>query len=315
MRLEWLLCAALSAAAAPDPWEEAVRRGNEAFRDGRYVDAEKEYRAALEKAEDGPERSPERAATLSNIASVYQELGRYGEAERLYLRSIRMWEHLPGLAVGAAKPLNNLGTLYAQLRRYSEAVKAYERSLHLRSASTEQDVARVVHNLGRVHQLMGNHARAEEMYRKAMAALVAPMEIAAVLANMATLEAQQGKRESARQTLARALATAEAAAGADHPELVGFLLKTAVLEQQEKRHTAAAALLERASRIAETKLGSDHPITATVLVQYAESLRKIKRTAEARKLEQRAASVLRSYAASHTIDVTQLDPRVPAAFR
>ena len=279
-----------------------MQQGNTAFREGRFVDAERDYQAALQLR---IEPSPELAASLNNLGSAFQELGRFEQAERLYLRSIHMW----GESAAAAQPLNNLGTLYRQQHRYAEAARAYDRSLTLRLAAHGPDhpaTARVIHNLGRLHQLQNRLAEAEPMYRRALDIFERSNQPAAeragVLGNLAAIEAQGGRMEAARLTFEQAIRLA----GADHPVLIDIHLKAALAEQSAARHAGAAPHFERARHLAATLLGERHPITATIDTHYAATLRKLRRKQEAAAREESAKAVLRGYRASYTVDLAEL---------
>lgn len=295
----------LAAASTTHSWDAHMLAGNTAFREGRYADAEREYRAALQ-LRTVP--SPELAASLNNLASSFHELGRFNEAERLYLRSVEMW----GDGTGAAQPLNNLGTLYRQQRRFTDAVKAYERSLGIRLAEhgpAHPSVARVLHNLGRVHQMQNRLDVAEQMYRRALhlfeQAHESAAEVAGVLGNVAAVEAQTGRRAAARQTFAEAIRLAESDR-TGHPVLVDIFLKAALAEQEAKNHPEAERHFERARALAEHLLGPRHPITATIDTHRAATLRKLKRKEEATRLESEAAALLRTFEGAYTVDLAEL---------
>ena len=110
--LLWLLSWGHALAQAKD-WENIVRSGDELRRSGRYVEAEQNYRAAVQAAEKFGDQDPRLARSLNNLAVIHKELGRYAEAVPLAQRALALWEaalgpNHPDVAAG----LNNLANLY-----------------------------------------------------------------------------------------------------------------------------------------------------------------------------------------------------------
>ena len=70
-------------------------RGIELYREGRYGEAEKSFRAALEGWDAGGAKH-DRALTLTNLAVLYRSTGRFDDAEQLLRESLRDLEALDG---------------------------------------------------------------------------------------------------------------------------------------------------------------------------------------------------------------------------
>ena len=103
-------------------WEQYMRAGMAAYQRGDYQGAVGQINAALKEAEDFGEHDPRFAATLNNLALLYQAQGRYDEAEPLLKRSHAIWEK----ALGPGHPhvatsLNNLAALYQAQGRKEDA--------------------------------------------------------------------------------------------------------------------------------------------------------------------------------------------------
>ena len=60
----------------------------EAYLQGDYTEAEKQFAAALKEAEQFAPKDPRLATGLNSLAEVYRAQGRYAEAEPLYKRSL-----------------------------------------------------------------------------------------------------------------------------------------------------------------------------------------------------------------------------------
>ncbi len=70
------------------------------------------------------------AASLNNLAVLYDNQGRYAEAEPLYERALAIQEEVLGAEhPDVAVSLNNLAALYYAQGRYAEAEPLYERAL------------------------------------------------------------------------------------------------------------------------------------------------------------------------------------------
>ena len=74
------------------------------------------------------------AASLSDLAHLYQTQGRYAESDPLYERSLSILEKVLGPehpAVG--KSINNLAVLHHEQGNYAEAKPLHQRALAIRS--------------------------------------------------------------------------------------------------------------------------------------------------------------------------------------
>ena len=71
-------------------WEATFARGEEAYQEGHYAEAEVSFLAALDEAERYGPLDQRLATSLKNLAEVYQAQGRYSEAAPLYRRALAM---------------------------------------------------------------------------------------------------------------------------------------------------------------------------------------------------------------------------------
>ncbi len=67
-------------ALAQDTWEERMEGGWTAHQNGDYVEAETQFRAAVEQAERFADEDPRRANSLNGLALLYYAQGRYADA-------------------------------------------------------------------------------------------------------------------------------------------------------------------------------------------------------------------------------------------
>ncbi len=82
-------------------WQRSNEAGVAASQQGKYAEAEKYYLAALKEAESFAPEDPRLAASLNNLATLYDTQGKYAEAEPLYQRSLAILEK----ALGPEHPL------------------------------------------------------------------------------------------------------------------------------------------------------------------------------------------------------------------
>ena len=83
----WLLVVLLHLALVSAPactldttWAERIERGQSAYQYGDYVEAETQFRAAVEQAETFADEDPRRANSLNGLALLYYAQGRYADA-------------------------------------------------------------------------------------------------------------------------------------------------------------------------------------------------------------------------------------------
>ena len=99
------------------------------------------YRRALEvhRAALG-EGHPAYAASLTNLAGLYDQMGRYAEAEPLYRQAMEIYHTALGKGHPAyATTLDNLAGLCCATGRYAEAEPLYRRALEVRRVALGED--------------------------------------------------------------------------------------------------------------------------------------------------------------------------------
>ncbi|QQE65142.1 hypothetical protein GFS31_18270 [Leptolyngbya sp. BL0902] len=106
--------------------------------------------------------------TLSNLASLYNNLGQYEEMRTLYeqqLATARAIGHLSG--EGSA--LGGLGISYYQLGRYEEAISLYEQSLEInRQISDQWAEGAMLVLLGAIYDRLGQYEEAISLYEQSI---------------------------------------------------------------------------------------------------------------------------------------------------
>ena len=72
-----------AALAQVEQWQSYMDAGVEAYLQGDYTEAEKQFAAALKEAEQFAPKDPRLATGLNSLAEVYRTEGKYAEAEPL----------------------------------------------------------------------------------------------------------------------------------------------------------------------------------------------------------------------------------------
>jgi tetratricopeptide (TPR) repeat protein len=107
----------LLAQAPPQSFDESLRKGTEAIRSGRYLEAEKWFQAAVQSA-------PDNAAALMEFGVAQLGLGRPDDAAGNLRKAIAISPEMQGANLF-------LGIAFAQLHRVDEAVTALRRETEL----------------------------------------------------------------------------------------------------------------------------------------------------------------------------------------
>ncbi len=137
MRLAYCLllfvgfCCHLSLFSQPEV--QAVRKGNKAYTEKRYADAEAEYKKSLDLKANMPE-------AIFNLGdALYRQEDRLDEAAGLFTLSAKANKD----SLVQAKAHHNLGNILLKQQKYAEAVAAFKQSLKInpRSEQTRYNLA------------------------------------------------------------------------------------------------------------------------------------------------------------------------------
>jgi len=95
-----LLCLGLwpmvAASAQETRWDSIMADAAKANQQADYAQAEKLLLAALKEAEKFGEQDLRFAASLNNLAALYDTQGKYAQAEPLFQRALAIWEKILG---------------------------------------------------------------------------------------------------------------------------------------------------------------------------------------------------------------------------
>ena len=218
------------------------------------------------------------AASVNNLAHLYERLGRYGEADKLFQRAIEIWEK----SLGPKHPylataLLNLGSVYADEERFEEAEALYKRSLGIREAAfgpNHSDVATVLNNLAAIYEAQGRSDELETFAKRALAIVTKSLgpnnpDTAKVIRKLGVAYDAQGRFADADAQFNRALDIFTKAFGPDHRFIATVLMNQAQLLEHQRRYDEAEEVYKRALAINEKARGPNHPDTARTLNDLA----------------------------------------------
>jgi len=164
---------------------------------------------------------------------------------------------------------------------------------HADAAGIADPSGRLMNELGTLSHAKAVYARAEPLFRRALAIDEASLgkdhpEVATALNNLAGLLHATNRLGEAEPLYRRALGIDEASLGKDHPNVATHLNNLAGLLSATNRLGEAEPLYRRALAIDEASYDKDHPDVATDLNNLAGLLRATNRLGEAEPLFRRA---------------------------
>ena len=112
------------------------------------------------------------AATLGNLARLYNEQGRYREAEELLTRAGGIYARVSGTNDWPyANTSLNLAITYKNQGRYGAAEKAAQRALSIfeRTKRDQSDVSLTLNLLAAIYAYQGRQSEAVELYKRTVA--------------------------------------------------------------------------------------------------------------------------------------------------
>lgn len=113
-----LLLLATTSAFAQKAERDYIRKGNRAYKDSVYVDAEVNYRKALE-------ANPQSTVSMFNLGNTLLQQNKVQEAMEQYVGAARMEKDKMNLA----QIYHNMGVIFHAQKDYAKAVEAYKESL------------------------------------------------------------------------------------------------------------------------------------------------------------------------------------------
>lgn len=203
-----------------------------------------------------PQRHPDLAKAINNVASWHFRREEYAEAARLYREALAMKQRFPfDKDVDLAKSMSNLATAQMELGDDDEVETLYRGALAIRRNQAEpswDDIAQSLRNLGFFHHQRGDLGQAEALMREALEACqrAHPTQehtrCATILNGLALVLHDQKRSTEALPLYQRALEIRSALLGDDHLHVVSSWLDLAAVELDLGQQQAGRFFLDRA---------------------------------------------------------------------
>jgi tetratricopeptide (TPR) repeat protein len=262
-------------------------------RQGRYADAQKNLREALQRQQSLYGAAyPDVARTLKDLAQAVEDGGDLNAALPLMQGAVAMQRQLRGNEPhpDLAEALNDLAVLYQLRGDYADSEKFYLESMAMKRSlygDKHPEIANALGNLASAMQDKGDLARAEPLYRQALdmwRALLGDThpEVANALQNLASLQYDRGDTRDALANQREALAIYRKVFPEDHPTValelnrMGFWLTIAGdYDEADRDIQEALAMRRRLLGDRNPGVASSEVVLATLQVaqhRYAEAL-------------------------------------------
>jgi serine/threonine-protein kinase len=272
-----------------------VNRGNQ-------VTAKELLDSSAKQLRDGLQDQPEtKAALLTTVGAVYDSLGQYQDALPILNESLALQPQ--SRERSRIDTLLELGRAQAGAGELSRAEVPLQEALRLSksaygAASRESGLS--LWAMGRLRHKQGRFADAKDLYERSLDILETtqspPIDIAALLDDIAKIYSREQQWELAKQTYERALAIDRNVLGDDHPRIASHLQNLAVVAQSMGELGKAESLYRDAIARQDRAYGSQHPETTKARGNYGLLLQREGRLSEAEPLLRGAlAATLKLY--------------------
>ena len=243
------------------------------------------------------------AASLSDLAELFQVQGKYEEAEPRFRLALAIRQKVLGTEhLATAVNMNDLAVLYADQGKYQQAEDLLQGALAIKErvlGAEHHEIAVSLCNLAAFYHAQGKYDLAEAHYRRGLAIFEKVWasehpDTAICLDNLAGLSIDQGKYDLAESLSRRALAIKEKLLGLEHPDVSQSLITLALIYQAQGKYEQAESLFQRSLAIYEKTLGRQHDYTAGSLTYLAMLYTEQGKYEQAEPLSRRALAIKES---------------------
>ena len=299
----------LQAAVADDEVLSLLKTGREASSIGKYDDAERYHRLAVDAARRSGEVS-RIAEAVGDLGGILLQRGQYDESKRLCLESLGMFRRA-GPSRYMLVVLNNLSTLSSLRRDFSGAEKYLKDALDLLERLDRRDPYRVrlLNNLGVLYYSMDDRASAERTLKKNIAFIEKELgqdrpELVTSLTNLGGLYVLRKKYNDAEALFERALHLLATSVHANHLEVAGVLDNFGLLDLVRNHLHESEKALRRAYAIRLEVLGPKHPHVGRSAAHLASTLVAAGKYAAAESFYNEALAIYESAPGGDVLEVT-----------
>ncbi|ORY58756.1 P-loop containing nucleoside triphosphate hydrolase protein [Pseudomassariella vexata] len=206
---------------------------------GKYEEAEKMYRQALELQEKVLGREhPDTIGSMNNLAIVLGSQGKYEEAEQRHRQTLELCEKVLGREhPDTLGSMNNLALVLGSQGKYEEAEQRHRQTLELYEkvlGREHPDTLRSMNNLAFVLGSQGKYEEAEQRHRQTLELYEKVLgrehpDTLRSMNNLALVLGSQGKYEEAEQRHRQTLELREKVLGCEHPDTLRSINNLAIV--------------------------------------------------------------------------------------
>ena len=224
------------------------------------------------------ENHPDYAASLSNLAVLYDDMGDYARAESLHIQANEIRKRTLGDShPDYATSLNNLALRYQKMADYARAEPLYRQSTEILKRAlgeSNPNYAASLNNLALLYKTQGDYARAEPLYLQTIEIGKRTLgenhpNYATSLSNLAELYRTIGDYARAEPLYLQSIEIQKRMLGEDHPDYAMTLNNLAALYGDFGDYARAESLYLQATEIRKRTLGESHPDFAISLNNLA----------------------------------------------
>lgn len=274
-----------------------LQMGQSAYAMGKYVFAEKRFKAAQRYFENSYRTSE--LGYLKTIASqglLYTTTGRFAQAESYTAEALKLRkEKLGNNNMAVAASLNNYAVLHYNVGLYNESEREFASAIAV-IKENKQDKAMayaiVLNNKAMLFQSIGRYEEAVSLLKEALQ-LAGQLEVSKArnhlkfFSNLALLYQQMGKYPEAEE-IYRGL---EKRLERGKPEFANMLNNVAILALLMKKEDKVELMLKQSADIYKTTLGENSPAYAKVISDLGNFYRYKARYTEAEPLLEKALQI------------------------
>jgi len=264
------------------------------------------------------------AAMLSDVASIYENLGMFARAEELARRALELRLQNQGeRSLEASESYGQVGRLLAEQGEREEAIELLGLSLDIRQSRISRPdsiLARTQADLAWQLRAGGRHAEAAQLFEQALQVQqdllgIDHPEAASTLFGLAVSHHELGQFDEAEAVFERALARFDTATMRPHPVAAEALLNIAMIRRLRSQLYDAEPLAASAVKMREALYDPTHPDVIEALSEWGVSLRDVGRYEDSeRVLADALDRANRSLGFDHPLTLTTRERRGTVLF-
>ena len=276
----FILAVVMSSACATS-WQAHQESAWDSYSQARYAEAEQQFTAALDRAENSTVKDERAALAVAGLAKVFEAQGRLDKAEEFYLKSNSLVEESWGDKHWLiAQNLSQLARLYRLQRRFDDAEPMLQRALMILQSIPSQPIrskSTIIYDLGNwFHSDWTPYRRGSDH-----------PNVGAAYYDLGNLALQQNKLDVAEENFKNALGVYERVYSTAHPYVGTISDALGRLYAARGESAKAEKAFLKAIEIREIVLGEKDPKVVKSMTHLARLYRSQGKQAEAASLVQR----------------------------